>query len=280
MRYSSLIAGWLVCVGLWCGSGTLGAAPGQALPELDLLSSGEIVIGPDGAVLSHALDPGLQPQVRELVEKNIRTWRFDPILVEGRAVKARTRMNLELSALPNAAGNYVLRVERAWFGAPRASADNRPPRYPREALEARISAKLLLLARIDEQGRVVDVHPYQTSLDRETRTDDAAKRWRRQFERAGIATVSKWRFDPGEEIGGQLVGGSVMVPIYFQITPPGGSRTAMESWRAYFPGPVSPAPWVTDSSLVGLDPDALRDGDALPLDSRFRLVSDVIGKAL
>jgi hypothetical protein len=70
----------------------------------------------------------------------------------------------------------------------------------------------------------------------------------------------------------------MMVPVSFQMYP--GSTASRNDWRAYLPGPISPAPWVTEDSLARVDPNELEDGEAAALESRFRLISDVIGKAL
>ncbi|MET0935039.1 MAG: hypothetical protein ABWX83_03570, partial [Luteibacter sp.] len=59
-----------------------------------------------------------------------------------------------------------------------------------------------------------------------------------------------------------------------------GSAAANRQWRAYLPGPITPAPWVDASSLAAVDTDALEDGRSAAVNSRFRLVSDVLGKAL
>lgn len=247
--------------------------------ELDMSTSGEIVIAADGSVASHELDPGLAPVVKDLVDRNVRTWRFEPILVDGQPRPARTRMQLALRALPNEEGNYTLRLENVWFGVTKPNPRNRPPAYPRSAISARVGARLMVVAKLDARGNVVDVHPYQTSLDRQTRGDGMARRLRGMFERAGLAAVKGWKFTPGEMINGEAIGGSVMVPIWFQITE-NGRKPSESEWRAYVPGPISPAPWITEESLAQIDTNALGEGDSASLESRFRLTSDVVGKAL
>jgi hypothetical protein len=279
MRYSSMIAGWLVCVGLLVFAGTSRVVAAEALPELEMSTAGEIVIGPDGRVTSHQLETGLAPVVQALVDKNVKTWTFEPILSEGRAVSARTRMQLALSALPDRDGNYILKLENVWFGLPKARNLHQPPAYPKAAIKAGIGARVLLQARLDDQGNVIDVHPYQTSLDRLVGTEGRSERWRKQFERASLAAVKRWKFTPGESIGGQPLESIVLVPLSFQIYG-SSSGPSHSEWRAYHPGPITPAPWVNPESLAGLDADRLDTGDVGALDSRFRLTSDVIGKAL
>jgi hypothetical protein len=279
MRHSILIAGWWACAGLLLTGSSSPLAANEPLPELEMRSVGEIVIAPDGRVASHQLEAGLAPVVQALVDKNVKTWTFEPILSEGRAVSARTRMQLALSAVPDRDGNYILKLDHVWFGLPKARNLHRPPSYPKAAIKAGIGARVLVQARLDDKGQVIDVHPYQTSLDRIVGTEGRTERWRRQFERASLAAVKRWQFTPGESIGGVTLESSVLVPLLFQIYGD-GSVPARPDWRAYHPGPITPAPWVDPDSLAGLDTDRLGTGDIGALDSRVRLISDVIGKAL
>jgi hypothetical protein len=279
MRSSHVIAAWIVSAGLICSASPSRVTASEAMPELEMSTAGEIVIAPDGSVSSHQLEAGLAPVVQALVDKNVKTWKFEPIVSEGRAVSARTRMQLALSAVPDRDGNYVLKLENVWFGLPQARNQHRPPAYPEAAIKAGLGARVLVQARLDEEGNVIDVHPYQTSLDRIVGTEGQTVRWRKQFERVSLAAVKKWKFTPGESIGGVTLESSVLVPLSFRAHAgtPGPSHS---DWRAYHPGPISPAPWVNPDSLAELDADRLGEGEFGALDSRFRLTSDVIGKAL
>lgn len=279
MRYPSIVAGWLVGAGLLAGTGASHVVAAEAMPELEMSTAGEIVIGPDGRVTSHQLEAGLAPVVQALVDKNVKTWTFEPILSEGRAVSARTRMQLALSAVPDRDGNYVLKLDNVWFGLPTARNLHEPPAYPPAAIKAGLGARVLVQARLDDEGNVVDVHPYQTSLDRIVGTEGRTERWRKQFERASLAAVKRWKFTPGESIGGQPLASIVLIPVSFQIYA-NSAGPSHSDWRAYHPGPITPAPWVNPESLAHLDADRLETGDVGALDSRFRLTSDVIGKAL
>jgi hypothetical protein len=279
VRRSTVIAAWLACLGLLVDAGASRVAAGETLPELEMSTVGEIVIGPDGSVTSHRLEAGLAPVVQALVDKNVKTWTFEPILSGGRAVSARTRMQLALSAVPDSDGNYVLKLENVWFGLPQARNLHRPPSYPNAAIKAGVGARVLVLARLDDEGNVTDVHPYQTSLDRRFGTEGRTERWRKQFERASLAAVKRWKFTPGESIGGQTLESSVLVPLSFRLYGD-GSRPSLGDWRAYHPGPITPAPWLNPESLASVDADRLDEGDVGALDSRFKLTSDVVGKTL
>lgn len=248
-------------------------------PEYALSARGEIVLEADGTVRSYTLDGGLAPQVSDLVSRNVATWRFEPILVDGEPVVARTRMSLSILASPDHEGNYVLRVADAWFGDLKARSAQSPPRYPRNAIKAGIGARVLLVLKLDAEGNVVDAHPYQTSLSQRG-SEARARRWRAQFEKASIDAAMRWKYEPGEIVGGKTVGTTLMVPFEYTIVQGMKSAELTNHWRAYAPGPITPAPWVDASSLASIDTDGLADGTAAAVDSRFRLVSDVIGKAL
>jgi hypothetical protein len=260
--------------------GCAATAAADAPPaELELSVAGDLVIDPSGTVRDYKLDSGLQPTVAALVEKNIATWRFEPVIVDGRAVIAKTRMNLTIHAKPQANGDYVLKLQDAGFGGPTVREKLEPPRYPNKAMRAHLGARVLLAVRIDAQGNVVDVHPYQTSLSQHGR-EAVARRWRSLFEEASIAAVREWKYTPGETLDGRAVGSTVMVPIVFTVTKGPRSKALSAQWRAYAPGPVTPAPWVDADSLAAIDADTLDEGESASLDSKVRLASDVIGKAL
>ena len=241
--------------------------------------AGEIVIDPAGEVRSWSMDDGLAPRLAQLVQRNVEQWSFEPILVEGKPVTAKTRMRLALLARPRADGSYELRVENVYFGDAKARGEVVAPRYPRAAVMAGVQARVIVMAKVDEQGNVLDVHVYQTSLSLKRGTD----RWRRLFEQASLDAARTSRYVPSDEIGGQRVGGTLTLPFTFEIAHGNSQKQLaadMKRWRAFVPGPVSPAPWVDASATEALDTDELADGGAVALASPFRLKGDVIGKSL
>lgn len=246
-------------------------------PEYTMRATGEIEIGPDGAVREFEFDGGLPKAVRGLIESSVPTWRFEPVLVAGRAVVARTHMSLKLSAIPLEDERYRIQLDSAWFGTPQQRGKIKPPKYPADAIQAGVGARVLLSAKLDPQGNVIDVHPYQTSLtkDGNART---VQRYRERFEAASLHAVKQWKYDPSELVDGEASGITVTIPIEFALT--SMDRSIGNRWRRYIPGPITPAPWVDANSVAAQQTDGLADGAAAALDSRFKLLSDVIGKAL
>lgn len=96
--------------------------------------------------------------------------------------------------------------------------------------------------------------------------------------------MRQWTFEPGEEIYGRRAGNVVKMPVEYNVA--GGSSKAelardMKRWRAFIPGPIAPLPeWADAAAVQAVDDAGLAGGQAVALESRFRLASDVVGKTL
>lgn len=244
---------------------------------------GEVQIAKDGHVSDYRLKSKLPDEVAKLVDKDVRNWTFVPILIDGQAVVAKTSMHLHLKAepAPGDKGNYLMRIGDVRFGEPQRSGAMKPPRYPQEAVSAHLGARVLLYLHLDDNGNVVDVQPYQTSLGARTRSEHEAEQWRRAFEKSSVAAAKQWHFDLAEMVDGKPIGTTVIVPIEYSVHEMGSRNADDGVWKGYVPGPVHPATWVHNGQLAeNSDLSGLREGDSLSLDSRFKLKDDVIGKTL
>lgn len=217
----------------------------------------------------------MSPDIDKALDTRIRSWKFEPITVDGRPVIAKTRMTLILQAAA-AEGGYAFRMDRVWFGSPKQRSTTKPPRYPEDALRAGVGAKVMLVLRLDAAGNVVDVHGEQVSLAGRAPNEKIAEGWRRKFLAPTVAAAKRWKYEVSETIGGEAVGSTVRVPITFTV----GRTKPTDRWNAFIPGPHHPAPWVAADSLATEGMDRLRDGDLQALDSRFKLKSDVAGTLL
>ena len=259
------------------------ALAGESAPMLEMSADGEVQIGVDGHVSDYRLQSKLSPQLAGLIDHDVRGWTFEPVVVDGTAVVAKTAMHLDLKAEPGATkDSYTMRIANVTFGEPRRSHDKeRPPVYPEAAISARLGAKVLLYVRLDETGKVVEVQPYQTSLDARQSSENEAERWRRMFEKASVSAARAWRFDLSETVNGRTIGTTAIVPIVFNVVGPGTHNPAPGEWKPYLPGPVRPASWIKSEQVAdNRDLSTLQDGQALSLESRFRLKDDVVGKTL
>ncbi|HEX7768706.1 MAG TPA: hypothetical protein VF422_01620, partial [Dokdonella sp.] len=161
-----------------------------------MVADGEVRIDAEGRVSDYGLSSELTPEIAALVDRSVRRWRFEPILQDGRPVIAKTALRIRLLAKRSTddSDNYTVSIASVEFGAPRRSSAGKPPSYPRLAASARLGAKVLLLLRIDDTGKVVEALPYQTSLGARTRSERDAEAWRELFERAGIAAAKTWKY--------------------------------------------------------------------------------------
>jgi hypothetical protein len=242
----------------------------------EMNADGAVQIAPDGHVSEYKLGGNLQPAVAALVKRAVMGWHFEPIVVDGKPVVAKTAMHLELRAEPVAGKDeFSMHVASITFGNPVRHGIGKAPRYPRAAAGARLGAYVVLSGRLDESGEVAEVYPYQTSLDARASSEKQAEKWRREFETAAINAAKTWQYDLTEIVDGHATGAYVVIPVKFFMSP---SRVARDNdWRGYEAGPIHPAPWATsrDQPLVAQSGDG-----ATSTSSRFHLKDDVIGKAL
>lgn len=247
-------------------------------PVLEMHAVGDVWIAPDGHVSDYKLRNELLPAVAELVAKNVRSWTFEPILVDGKPVTAKTAINLNLKAEPVGNDSYSIRITSLHFGSMARTGDHtRPPRYPPGAVRAGVGAKVLLAVRIDDSGQVVEALPMQTNLDRNVGNEADQKQFRTLFEKASIAAAKSWRYNVSETLNGKPIGSASVVPVEFWLNGNSGEGR----WKAFVPGPINPVPWLRDGQLAdNRDWSDIKDGEAVSLDSRFKLKNDVIGKTL
>jgi hypothetical protein len=262
-----------------CAQSCAMAQSGRAALEME--AAGEVQIAPDGHVSDYRLRSKLTPAIADLVDHAVRGWEFEPVLVDGKAVVAKTEMQLRLRAEPvGVQEEFKIRVVQVNLGGSRHADRVQKPNYPEEAQHRGIGAKVLLALRLDDNGDVVEAQAYQTSLDQRARSENQAEHFRRLFEQASLVAARHWHFDQSETVNGKAVGSSVMTPIVYSLT--GSGREAHDGqWNAYIAGPVHPVPWLNEKQVAdnhGMD--TLKDGDAMTLDSRFRLKSDVADKLL
>lgn len=255
---------------------------GKKAEVLEMNAVGEIQIAADGSVSDYHLKSQLAPAVAGLVDRNVRGWRFEPVMVDGKAVIAKTTMHLALKAEPLAdTGNYRLRIASIRFGDLTRSAHFVPPKYPGEAVRSHVGGRVIVAVRVDENGDVVDAQPYQTSLDVETRSEVEAEHYRQVLEKASLLAARHWHYDVTDMLNGKPVGREALVPVSYSLcNMPCGNPDGDGRWRALVPGPVHVVPWMHQTLAASQDPGKLRDDESMSLDSPFRLKDDPVGKIL
>ena len=256
------------------------AAEKNAVYEMDAV--GEVQIATDGSVSDYRLKSTMTPLIAGLVDRGVRAWHFEPVLLDGKPVVAKTAMRIHLRCIPVDADNYKIEVNNVIFGEPQKQAHVQPPRYPDTAIRSHVGAKVLLYVKLDDQGNVVAAEPYQTNLDVRTRSDFEAQGFRKLFEEASVRAARNWHYDITETINGKKMGTIAMVPLVFSLHEMGTRPPSTDGqWKGYVPGPIHDSELGREAKVGdGSQFAALGDGEAQPLNSRFRLRDDVIGKPL
>ncbi len=262
---------WMFCLSLVLGAAV--AAPANEDAEILLSVSGKIHIDREGSVVDYSLDTRVSDAVRQAIDSQVRGWRFEPIVVDGAAVPATTSMGFTIRAEPTPDGRFELHFGKTSFGAPESIAASQRGKgaiqYPMALLEARAGGRVMLAVRIDSDGKVIDAHPYQTSLNVRG-SERQVQRLREALEHAALRAVVHWRYRMVESVDGESVAMSAIIPIDFAINTPAAPRSKQIGWRKLVPGPINRAPWQAPVP-ADLDLASLEEGAVASLDSRFRL---------
>ncbi len=246
----------------------------QATTPTHILSiSGRVTIGPDGTVREYVLDSKPAAAVAQLVEKSVKGWHFEPVLDSGKPVIARTNMAIELTATP-VGDAFSVTVTDVSFGKPYVSSHTPLPLYPYAAAHEHLNARVLLAIRLDASGKVIAADVVQTSLGATAPNERIAEQWRQKFEHSSVTAVRHWKFDLSEEIAGLKVGATAYLPIEFSM------HNTNNQWNTLIPGPRHKIAWLNGDESSPIEASAIRNGEAVALDSRFKLKSDVVGKTL
>ncbi len=197
----------------------LASTPASASERLEVYTArttGELVIDTEGRVVELSLEhKALGDEVMKGFENQIRQWRFEPILQEGSPVSAKALMALDMVVIrqPGVDGlrlgfeQVQFKDPAQWQSDEKLSRGLKPPRYPREAGERSIGARVNLLLRLDEAGRVTHAAAESVKLLGDE-LGNAPARNARLFSRAAERAAADWQI-PGIE------GGVVVVPVSF-----------------------------------------------------------------
>ncbi|MBD9470607.1 TonB family protein [Pseudoxanthomonas sp. PXM01] len=259
---------WLLVLALaWApGAGAQNAGAVRKQAEASMRVTGSISIAVDGSVESVELDtPEKLPDgIPAFVGRNVATWRFEPVMVDGQPRRALTRMSALLVGRSLGDGQMEISIRGADFGdyeampeAERVSAKQmRPPGYPMAAAQGGVQGTAYLLLKIERDGTVGDVIAEQVNL-RIVANESQMNQHRDRFARAAMAAARKWTFAP-PTVGAQATQPYwvVRVPVDFNF----GEARRYGKWAVYIPGPrMSPA-WAPADEAPGFSPEALADG--------------------
>lgn len=261
------------------------ALPAFAKAPQDLVASttGELVVDAEGRVASVKLDhKDLGMEVMSAFEQQIREWRFEPVLVDGKPVSARAGVHLDLRVKMSATDDAATLIVRSvHFSEPptedgpglaearkAASAELKksmghhlpPPSYPMAPLRAAAGGRVWLVVRLDAEGRVTKVGTRAAELFNVASLSPAWQRnYLQQFTDAAEKAAKKWRLPA-------LAGTDVCVPVAFRVPGDDGRR-----WLPIQLMPVEALAWVDarDEEPPQLSARGERSSD------RFRLQSAI-----
>lgn len=214
----------------------LAASPAfAASPDVQLYTAraeGSLTIGADGRVLDVELtsDANLGKGVLEGYEERVRSWRFEPIVEDGRPINVKGRMHLYLAAARekgNPTATFGVRSVRFLDPPGTLLYDKRStlvaPGYPSNALRDGVGAEVMLLVKLDAQGRVQRVAAEQLALLGVATRQSHQANLAAQFQRAAERAVAQWT------IVGHPDGQLLRVPVRFSSDrQPGWIPTAVQ----------------------------------------------------
>lgn len=278
---------WLGCIASTVSVAATGAATGQNVrktAEASVLVTGSLEVNPDGTLHGYTLDhpEKLPPVVVEVIGKNIVQWEFKLSASAKEVVKST--MSLRVVAKPVADGKFNVFVQGASFGQAEANAatvsykEHSAPRYPRLAVEARVSGTVYLLVRVGRDGAVMDVAAEQVNLD-QYGTQADMDRFRKILADASIDAATHWTYNlptKGTSINDPYW--VVRVPVNYSLHQMGALDKVHKygDWDVYIPGPRQTPSWI-DAGLANQSPDATPDGSLASGNSSIQLVTRLGG---
>lgn len=247
-----------LAMALALGGGIIAAAPDAAAQsrsevrktaEGSMVLTGQINIGTEGQVEGFVLDQRekVPADLAGFVDRSVQTWRFEPIVREGKPVHARTQVSIRLVANIGPDGKDMVTLDAATFGGyDDTSTDQvtsiklQPPRYPSAALNLGGSGDVMLIVKVGRDGKVMDVITEQVNL-RVLGDGRRMQKLRDAFAKQSVDAARRWSFrapSTGEEKDKPFW--SVRVPVSFDF---GEIKRGYGQWNVYIPGPRAQAPW-------------------------------------
>lgn len=216
-----------------------------------MVVTGEIIVDASGQVTSHQVDQAdkVPAGVVGLLAKAVSQWRFEPVVKDGVARPARSKMRVRVVARKLDNGDYSVALQDADFPGDTPEPGTYPtprkvaqPRYPSGALRDGASAAVFVVVRVGPDGRAQDAVAEQVNLPFYA-TERVMEGYRRVFGEASVRAAMDSTFNPptaGEDVGKPT---TVRVPYVFQVQ--GGKPVDVPygQWASYVPGPLTPAPW-------------------------------------
>ena len=250
-----------------------GALLAQGRQELRLDVAGEIGIDRQGAVYDYTLNSIVTPELKGVIDKAVRQWKFEPVVRNGEPVYAKTGMRMTLAALPVAAG-YQLRIENLRFLGTRRALRMDPPKYPMDAMKRGVGATILVAVRVDAEGKVLDASAAQSQLYGSAGNEKSESRFTTLLEKTSVDAAKRWTYLPADVAAGEAQETTLLVPIEYRLD----GMAISEGWREGG-STVKPIPWLP-SDQQRYDAKGLKQGESIVLGDAIRMKTNVVGTTL
>lgn len=261
---------------------------------------GELVFDTEGKVIEHRITtPNIQPALARFADDELARMRFEPVLIDGKPVNARTFARMTLAARTLDDGKYEVGIDNVLFfkgkfdasGAPRLDTEDdrsdrllgagwtiaKRPRdisYPIGLMHANIGGAVTVRVLLREDGTVENAFATQSALFNVRGKDKVLDRGRELLEQATLSAIRTWRFNPPAKRGApddpEWRSGNIPVFFYMDSTP---SQRAGR-WRSEQRGPRRMAAWEAarqQKRLVGVS-DMEGDEGMVSPDPRIKRV--------
>jgi hypothetical protein len=256
------------------------AAPVRKDIEASMVVTGNIQVTTDGAVSGFSLDrPNDLPDVvKSLASQSLPHWRFEPVKVDGQPVSATSKMRLRFVTRPTDDGNYTVTIRGASFGEEHQDGQlwfkkRSAPQYPMAAVSARVTGTVILLLKVDREGKVTNVAAERVNLGT-VGTESEMRMFRGVLADACVRRARGWQFTPPTK-GPDVARNEwyVRVPVQFNLSGGGLRAPGYGQWLVYVPGPKEPIDWVPKKGELADEFD--RGNDTIP-DDGLQLVGSGI----
>lgn len=246
--------------------------------EYSLLVKGEVETDTEGSVSSVPVDmPDKFPAgLVDYVKQQVFEWKFEPVLMAGKPVRARSSMSLLIVARKLANEDVSIGIRNASFGSTTRKEGEilsvlsmKPPAYPDAMKGKGVAGTVYVLLKIGRDGTVQDATVEKVNL-RVLGKEHVMESWRAPLSDAALRAARGWTFvvpTKGDLADDQFWSG--WVPVDFQLInakgePVDARGNAIASgygkWKIYARGPSQPIPWLAEDR-PGFSADSLEEGD-------------------
>ena len=201
------------------------------------------------------------------VQQQVSGWKFEPVLVDGKPMHARSQMSLLVVAKRPDKDTISIRIRNANFdgdgkglqeGEVLSTLQMTPPLYPESVAAAGVSGTVYVVVKVGQDGTVQDAVVEQVNL-RAMGKEKVMAAWRGALSDSALKAARGWKFKPPTR-GGQASASywSVRVPTDFKMF--GIDRPdRYGKWQVYLPGPRQNIPWWSNEA-ASVSPDSFADG--------------------